>query len=373
MDRPKRILIVDDEEVNRELLIAMVEALGHEYETAEDGFDALAKLNLDIDLVLLDIMMPGMDGFEVARRVREDLGMTDLPIIMVTALTAKADRLRAVEMGANDFIAKPVDKMELRVRVTSLLRIKEAQDALKQYQARLESTVEKRTSALRKALDEMAEAQRMTYEAHLETIHRLAVAAEFRDEVTAQHIHRMSHFSAVLARRTGLAPMEVETILHASPMHDVGKIGVPDAILLKKGGLTEEEWHVMRQHTIIGGRILSGSKSKLLQLGEVIALAHHERWDGTGYPKGLVGEVIPVEGRICTIADVFDALTTQRPYKKAFTNTEAVEIMRGGRETDFDPRLLDLFLENLDEIVDIQQKYQDSPKEPEQRDLLERR
>ena len=361
MNPSPRILIVDDEAPNRELLEEVVTSFGYESETAADGLEALTKLKLDIDLVFMDLMMPGMDGFEVARRIRGDSDYSDIPIIMVTALTTKEYRLRAVEAGANDFISKPIDITEVRVRMASLLKMKEAQDAIKRHRAELEKTIERRTASLRKALEETAEAQRRTYEAHLETIHRLAVAAEYRDEHTAAHIHRMSRYSALLARRFNLPPGEEELILHASPMHDVGKIGIPDAMLLKPGKLTGEEWVVMKEHSIIGSRILSGSSSELLGAGEIIALSHHEKWDGSGYPRGLAGEDIPLLGRICAVADVFDALTSERPYKEAFSNEKALTIMKEGRDTHFDPELLDLFVEHLEEVVAIQATCRGGP------------
>jgi putative two-component system response regulator len=361
-EQPKHILIVDDEQANRELLEAMVEALGHIPETACDGVEALVKIKLGMDLILLDVMMPGMDGFEVARRIRQDPEAADVPIIMQTALTSKEDRLRAVEAGATDFIAKPVDKTELRVRATSLLRMKAAQDAVKRHQKELEETVQKRTAALRQALAETADSQRREHQAHLDTIHRLAVAAEYKDEDTAAHIERMSRYSGMLAKHLKLAPGEVELILLASPMHDVGKIGIPDAILLKPGKLEPEEWKVMQSHSAIGARILGGSPSELLKAGEIIAMCHHEKWDGSGYPKGLAGDAIPLWGRICAVADVFDALTSRRPYKPAFPNEKAVEILKDGIGKHFDPPLVELFIKNLEEVVTIQQEYRDDGK-----------
>jgi len=362
MDKPKRILIVDDEKLNRELLEDLVVSFGHKPEMAEDGVEAIAKLKLDIDLVLLDVMMPGMDGFEVARRIRDNPDTSDIPIVMVTSLTSKEDRLRAVQAGANDFITKPVDKTELQVRTASLLKMKEAQDAIKRYQVELEKKVDQRTADLRFALQDMAEAQRRTHKAHLDTIVRLAIAAEYKDEDTAAHIHRMSHYCSIIARGLHLPPGEVEVILHASPMHDVGKIGIADAILFKPGKLDNGEWDIMKQHTTMGGRILSGSSSDLLQAGEVIAMSHHEKWDSSGYPKGLAGEDIPLHGRICAVADVFDALTSERPYKKDFSNEKAYEILREGRGTQFDPEVLDAFFERLNDIIAIQEQYNDTGK-----------
>lgn len=355
--KSKRILIVDDDRQNCDLLEAMLKMFGHESEIAMDGFEALGKLSLDIDLVLLDVMMPGMDGFEVAQQIRSNPQYCDLPIIIATALDSKADRLRAVEAGANDFISKPIDKIELRARTTSLLKMKEHQDALKHYQNELEDKVEKRTSELRQSLLDKVHAHREIYQAYLDTIHRLALAAEYKDEDTADHIKRMSSYCTLLAQRLNLPPGEVELICYASPMHDVGKIGIPDHILLKAGRLNPEEWVVMKQHTVIGGYILQNSGSKLLQAGEVIALSHHEKWDGSGYPKGLAGENIPLWGRICAVADVFDALTSKRPYKEAFSNEKSLEIMKEKRGTHFDPKLVDLFMGNLSEVFAIQEKY----------------
>jgi len=342
--RLKRILIVDDEEPNRELLVAMVESLGYEADVARDGVEALAKLHLDVDLILLDVMMAGMDGFQVAQRIRRDPQGGDVPIIMVTGLTSREDRLLAVEAGANDFISKPFERIELRVRMASLLRMKEAQDALRLQQRELELLVERRTASLRDALQAMVEAQRQAHQAQLDTVERLAIAAEFKDKTTAYHIHRMSHFAAIIARGLRLPPGEVEDILHASRMHDVGKLGIPDDILRKPADLDDPERDVMRQHTTIGGRILGNTSSRLLQEGQIIAMSHHEWWDGSGYPNGLSGEAIPLSGRICAVADVFDALISDRPYKDAWTVDETLAEIARERGRQFDPHIADLLL-----------------------------
>lgn len=359
MVNKKRILVVDDEEANRDLLVALIGPLGHEVECAKDGIEALAKLKLDIDLVLLDVMMPGMDGFKLTEEIRSCEICCDLPIIMVTALTDKESRLRAVESGANDYITKPVDKIELKIRMASLLKMKDAQDAVKYHQVELENKVQERTSQLRDALEDSVEANRRTREAYIDTIDRLLIAAEYKDEDTANHLKRMSTYSALLADRLRLAPDEVEMIHLASPMHDVGKMGTPDSILFKPGKHTPEEWKIMQKHATFGGQILKNSSSNLLQSGETIALSHHEKWDGSGYPKGLAGEDIPLFGRICAVADVFDALTSKRPYKEAFSIEKSLQIMKEGRGKHFEPKLLDLFLENFDEVIAIQKKYKD--------------
>jgi len=354
MNNTKRVLIVDDEKRNVDLLNVRMKSLGHETETAKDGIEALAKLKLEIDLVLLDINMPGMDGFDVARKIRNDPETSDIPIIMVTALDDKETKLRAVEVGVNDFITKPVDNIELMVRTASLLKMKSAQDKSKSYQAKLEDKVIQRTAQLRKALSDSVDAQRKTYEAHLDTIHRLAIAAEYKDADTAEHIKRMSAYSKLLAIKMELSPGEVELVELASPMHDVGKIGIPDNILCKAGKLTPEEVGIMNQHTIFGGRILSGSSSELVQVGEIIALSHHEKWDGNGYPKGLAGEDIPKFGRICAVADVFDALTNKRSYKEDYSNEKSLEIIKEKQGNHLDPNIVDIFFKHVDEIISLQ-------------------
>lgn len=355
-----RVLIVEDESSNRKLLQAIVEDLGHEAEQAQDAHEAFGKLRLDIDIVLLDVMLPRMDGFEVARRIRETYSSAELPILMVTALSSKENRLRAVDAGADDFVTKPIDRLELKMRLNAALSRKATHDALVHQRALLEETVEKRTLALREALAETIESQRKTSVAHLDTIHRLALASGYKDEDTAQHIARMSGYCGVIARALGLPPGEVELLETASPMHDVGKIGIPDRILLKAGRLDPDEWETMKQHTLIGASILAGSSSRLLQAGELIALSHHEKWDGSGYPNGLSGEDIPLWGRISAVADVFDALTSTRPYKEAFSNEKAFEILREGEGSHFDPACLRVFFEHLAEILEVQRGYQEA-------------
>ena len=355
----KRVLVIDDDPGVRNITQTLVEALGHDVEAAHDGIEGLAKLHLGVDLILLDVVMPGLDGFEVCRRIRQDPAGRDVPVIMVTTLETREHRLHAVEAGANDFIAKPVDETELRVRSTSLLKLKAAQDEVKRYQTRLEAMCEERTASLRKALEQMAEAQRIAYQAQLETVERLAILAEYKDKVTGRHIQRMSEYSAVIARGLKLPPAEVELILHASRMHDVGKIAVPEAILRKPAELDAHEWSVMRQHSVFGSRILENSSSEILQAGKIIALHHHERWDGAGYPAGLSGSDIPLWGRICAVADVFDAVTSERPYKPAFPNEEALQLLLDGKGKHFDPRVVEVFFECLEEILAIQSKYKD--------------
>jgi len=353
MGKTHRILVVDDLEPSRRLLGGMVKSLGYEIETAGDGLEALAKLSLDVDLLLLDVLMPGLDGYETARRIRSHADFHDLPIIMVTALDSREDRVRSVEAGASDFIAKPVDRTELRVRLGSQLRLKDAQDELKRNRSELEALVAGKTIALRQTLAEMVIAQREAHAAHLDSIHRLVLAAGFRDHGIATHIHRIGGYVGVLAQALHLPPGEVEILIHASPLHDVGKIAIPDSILLKAGPLTAEERAVMRTHTLIGGRILAGALSKVIQTGEVIALTHHEKWDGSGYPLGLAGEAIPLAGRLCAVVDAFDALTSDRPYREPLGSDQALGAMREDRGRHFDPALFDLFEQSFDRIKSL--------------------
>jgi putative two-component system response regulator len=288
----------------------------------------------------------------MARKVRHNPETQDIPVIMVTALSEQAHRLQAVEAGANDFITKPIDRLELHVRVQSLLRQKAQQDEIKAFQNELQAMVEARTRELQRALLDLDKA-------HVETIHHLAAAAEYKDEDTACHIQRMSAYSALIAQRLGLDAREVELIRISSPMHDVGKIGIPDHILLKPGKLSPEEWATMRTHTQIGGKILCAGVSAYMNMGTVIALSHHEKWDGSGYPSGLSGEQIPLQGRISAVADVFDALTSKRPYKEAFPVPKALDIMHQGRGFHFDPQVLDVFLERMDEVLEIKARFRD--------------
>ena len=351
-DRPV-ILVVDDQIQNIELLGAHLVPQGYEIVKAANGEEALGKLSTNqIDLILLDVMMPGMDGFEVTRRVRQDNMLRLIPIILVTALRETEDRVKGIEAGCDDFISKPVDKMELLARVRSLLKVKAYNDLMSNYRKELESEVSKRTEELKHALERIKEAS-------LETIYRLSMASEYKDKDTGAHIKRMSRYSAAVARRMGMDESTIETILYAAPMHDLGKIGIPDLILVKPSMLDPMEWEIMKQHTVIGAKILKGSDAEFIRLGEIIALSHHEKWDGSGYPNSLKGIEIPIAGRITAIADVFDALTTKRPYKEPFSVEKSLDIIKVGRGSHFDPDVVDAFFAIQDEILTIKKQYGD--------------
>ncbi len=358
MSEPKyTILVADDDEMIRTLHSEFVRGFGYDVELAADGIEAIAKIGLGVDLVLTDAHMPNLDGFEVARRIRETRTADELPIVMVTSLEAREDRLRAYESGINDFINKPVDHTELRLRLKWLLELKSAQEELRRAKENLEGTVARRTKDLRHALEEVTRAQREIQAGHLDTIRRLTLAAEYKDHDTAGHIERIGRYSQVVGMAMHLQPGTVDLLLHAAPMHDVGKLGIPDSILLKPGPLDEEERAIMNTHTTIGGQILSGSTSPVIQMGERVALTHHEKWDGSGYPNGIAGEDIPIEARICSVVDFFDALTMDRPYRKAVPNDEVVKMIVSESGTSFDPDVVEIFLDSRDELEEIQAEY----------------
>ncbi|MGE0157968.1 MAG: HD domain-containing phosphohydrolase [Gemmatimonadales bacterium] len=346
----RRVLIVDDDAGVRAVHARYVRQLGYEAEQAADGFEALTKLALDIDLVLLDIHMPNLDGFEVAARIRAHPDHALLPIIMVTGMDREAWYPRALEIGANDVISKPINADELRLRTRWLLELKSAHDRLRSKNVHLEGSVDRAVTELRSALEGMSEAKRRLYDAHIDTIRRLTVAAEYKDEPTAGHIVRVGEAASVLAHALGHPPGWIEMIRHAAPMHDVGKIGIPDEILLKPGDLSPKERDIMRSHTRIGADILSGSDSEVIRMGATIALLHHERWDGRGYPQGLSGAAIAEEARICAIVDFYDASIMERPYRAARAREEVLAEMKMLSGTAFDPKLLDAFFRCLPEI-----------------------
>ncbi len=351
-----KILVVDDEERNLRLMEALLTPLGHEVILARNGEEALEKVReVPPDLILLDVMMPKMDGFELSKCLKDDEETAIIPIVVVTALEKIEDKIKALEAGADDFLSKPVDKTELKARVQSLLKVKAYNDHIRNYQKELEAEVAKRTNQLRQAYIKIRASS-------LETIYRLSKAAEYKDKYSGCHILRMSHYSAAVARKMGLKEVNVEAILYASPMHDVGKIGTPDRILLKPGKLKKDEWEIMKQHTINGGQILAGSDAEFIKLADVIALTHHEKWDGSGYPKGLKGLKIPLVGRIVAIADVFDALTSKRPYKEPFSLEKSYSIIKKRRGNHFDPDVVDAFFVIEDEILSIREKYKNDKK-----------
>jgi len=352
------ILVVDDLAQNIELLEAHLIPQGYDVISAMNAEEALEKLSTsDVDLMLLDVMMPGMDGFEVIRLIRKDPVHHLLPIILVTALREIEDRVKGIEAGCDDFISKPVDKLELLARVRSLLKVKAYNDLMSNYRGELEVNVSQRTEELKHAFEKVKDAS-------LETILRLSMASEYKDEDTGAHIKRMSRYSAAIARHLGMDNKTVEILLYAAPMHDLGKIGIPDKILTKPDKLDPIEWKIMKLHTVIGASILKNSDAEFIKLGALIAQCHHEKWDGSGYPDGLSGTTIPLVGRVTAIADVFDALTSKRPYKNPFSVEKSKSIILEGKGSHFDPAVVDAFIETMDEILAIKENFDEDLQQP---------
>ncbi len=358
------ILIVDDEPLNIEVVRRYLEIGGYRNLISTDhAGQALPLMGLNRpDLVLLDIHMPEINGLQILAAIRSDESLCRTPVIILTGSSDPNTKLIALQAGATDLLPKPVHSEELLARLGNVLKVKAYQDRLYRHSEELEEAVRRRTSEL--------EASR------LDVIHCLARAAEFRDDDTGQHVIRVGRYARVIAERLGFSQRELDIIEPAAQLHDVGKIGIADAILLKPGKLTPEEFEMMqkhcgfgkkiaepvsdrdavllRNHTDIGARIMNTGSSPILEMARRIALTHHERWDGTGYPLGLAGEDIPLEGRITAVADVFDALSSKRPYKPAFPLQKCFAIMAEGRGTQFDPEILDAFFDRRDDIIQVQ-------------------
>ncbi len=360
----KKILIVDDEDVNVRLLSGLCESLGYETISAGNGKEAVNKaIEYMPDLILMDVMMPEMDGFKATEVLKSDERARHIPIIIVTALDSRQDRLTGISKGANDFLTKPIDSEELSLRLMNNLKIKEYHDFLKNYSVILEGQVAEKTRELKDAFKELESAHGRLKSSYAETIHRLALVAEYKDDETATHIRRTSFYTKVISERLGMNSEFITNIIHASPMHDIGKVGVPDGILFKPGPLDTHEWEIMKTHTTIGARILGGSISPFLRMGQEIALSHHERWDGSGYPNGLKGEKIPLPGRIMNICDQYDALRSKRPYKPPRSHKEAVETIINGdgrtKPEHFDPAVFEAFKKSTNEFNDIFHAHQE--------------
>ena len=342
---PMKVLIVDDDRINLALFSDLLEAIeGVTPIVAADSLHALAWCaDHEPDLLLIDYMMPRMDGLQLMQRFRALPGKALVPVIMITADVQIERRHTALQMGANDFLTKPVNNIELRARVSNLL-------ALRKAQMQLASHADWLAGEVKKATREIVARER-------EAIHRLSRAAEYRDPETGAHLLRMAQYARLLAANLGLDEAEQDLIHDAAPMHDIGKVGIPDAILLKPGRLDDDDMAIMRTHPQIGADILQGSVSPLLQVAASIALSHHEKYDGSGYPGRLTGAQIPLHGRIVAVADVFDALTSARPYKPAWEIGRAAALLRDGVGSHFDPACVAAFFQHWDAVLDIHQRY----------------
>ncbi len=358
MEQPCHILVADDDPMTCLLMNTILTRMEYQVSEAFDGIDAWEKaVDLSPDLIILDVSMPRMDGLELTHKLKNEPATKNIPIMIVSNHDQVTDRVKAVEAGADDFLSKPVVQIILKAKVNSLLKIKSYNDHMHNYQKKLEEEVEKKTARLKQSVDKLETVSKKLRLYSLDTILRLSQAAEYKDPETGQHIQRIGYYIQLIGRAIFLDRREVDDFFYASPMHDVGKIGIPDNILMKPGQLNAEEWSIMKQHTTIGGKILSGSDSSILKAAETIALTHHEKWDGSGYPNNLKELEIPLGGRITAIADVFDALTSKRPYKDAFPMEKAFSIMKDGKGKHFDPDLLDAFFEVKDDIISIRNKY----------------
>jgi len=336
---PATILVVDDTPRNIDIL---QEILSPRYrvKVATSGARALAiAAQADApDLILLDIMMPGMDGYEVIARLKADPATRGIPVLFVTAKETPEDEQRGFDLGCVDYITKPISAPRVLARIRTHLDLRDQNRVL-------EGKVAERTRELE--------------ETRLSIIQRLGRAAEYRDNETGMHVIRMSHASRITALELGLPEAQADLLLQAAPMHDIGKIGIPDRVLLKPGKLDAEEWAIMRRHPEIGHGIIGTHASPLLRLAAEVALTHHERWDGTGYPHGLAGEAIPVAGRIVAVADVFDALTSVRPYKPAWPVADSVAVLEQGAGSHFDSRAVAAFLARLPDVLAVNAAFGD--------------
>jgi putative two-component system response regulator len=355
-----RILMIDDQQANIALLERVLCRAGFTNVMGSTHPTEVLALwdSFRPDILLLDLNMPELGGFGVMKLLQPKIGPQSkdyVPILVLTADATSTTKQRALTVGAKDFLTKPFDHAEVVLRVKNMLETRLLHVELKKHNQMLETRVRARTSEIWDAVTQLEQSRRELRMSREETVHRLSIAAEFRDDETARHIQRMSRYCALLARLAGWDIERTELIRVASQMHDLGKIGIPDSILLKPRTLTPDERAVMQTHAEIGHQILADSDSELLRLAASIALTHHERIDGAGYPSGLHGDEIPIEGRLAAIADVYDALTSDRVYRRAFSFVDSIKMMREGRGTQFDPEFLDLFLESMDEVLKVKE------------------
>ncbi|MBV1928838.1 MAG: response regulator [Gammaproteobacteria bacterium] len=341
------VLIVDDQEANVALLTAILTSAGYKNITSTTDSRKAVGLYIEIeaDILLLDIRMPHIDGFQVMEELKKRISGDYLPILVLTAEASDKVMGEALSKGAKDFLTKPFLNTEVLHRIRNILEVRLLHQGLRFQKMDLEKIVKQRTQELSQS--------------RYEIIQRLGSAAEYKDNETGNHVLRMSRFCQLLAEAAGLPTSESELILHASPLHDIGKIGIPDQILLKPGSFEEEEWRIMQTHVDIGVELLAGSENPLLIKGGEIALMHHEKWDGSGYPNGLAGEEISIAGRICAICDVFDALTSVRPYKEAWPVEKAMNLIEEQSGKHFDPNLVPLFEAILERIVAYRNEHMD--------------
>lgn len=332
----KTILVVDDAQEN---LMILDELLKNEYKVicVQSGRESLEILKFQMpDIILLDIVMPFMDGYQTCKIIKADNKTSKIPIIFLSSNSEAEDQLKGFELGAVDYIVKPVNHSILKAKIKAHMKDKEEKD-------NLEHKIQEKENELDLA--------------RLEVIQKLELATEYKDPETGNHINRMSRFCYIIAKEYGFSNHKAEILLNAAAMHDVGKIGIPDSILLKPGKLSEEEWNVMTKHTEIGAKIMKRNASELLDVAYIVAYQHHEKWNGEGYPLGLKDEMIDINARIAAVADVFDALTSDRPYRKAWSTDQAIKYINDEKGKHFDPQVVDAFNNSIDEILTIRSSY----------------
>jgi len=356
VSNPPTVLVLDDQGTSRAILAQVINTMGDGTQVAEFERPSAAlewATHEVAQLALVDFQMPEMDGIQFMQKLRSLDGYGSVPVLMVTSETDAAVRFNALEAGVSDFLNKPINVRECRARCQNLLTMRKLQLELQDRAETLAGLVQRATAEVRAR--------------ERETLIRLAKAGEYRDEETGNHVLRMAKYSAMISEAAGMDARYVETIERAAPLHDIGKIGVPDNILLKPAKLAPSEWEIMSRHPVIGYEILRDSPSKYVHMGAEIALGHHEKYDGSGYPNGLKGDAIPLAGRIVAIADVYDALTSARPYKDPWSSEKALALIADAGGKHFDPRLASIFISLADRVKVVQRSLQDSPlaKEPQ--------
>lgn len=353
------VLVVDDDEAIHKMLRRVFARHPHIRLVCVDEGWKVASVVGEVapDVIILDLCMPGLNGYEIADTIKHYTRKNNVPMLMFTGLDFPDNHVKALEMGIDDFIPKTSTPDELIARLQAHLRKKRRLDEQRRMLKLLRMDIDAKAIQLSSAAGKLQTAA-------LEVIWRLTAASEYRDNETGAHIQRMSHYAAALAEAMGLRQKVVQYILHAAPMHDIGKIGIPDRILLKPGKLDDGEWRLMKMHPLIGANILKNSTIPFVRLGEVIALTHHEKWDGSGYPRGLKGRQIPLVGRIVALADVFDALTSKRPYKEAYPVDRSNAIIDAERGKHFDPAVVDAFFAIQEKILEIRETYLDQKESP---------
>jgi putative two-component system response regulator len=343
------VLLCDDELMNRKVASKILGKEGFSVIEAHNGKEAIEALHTHkIDLILMDLMMPVMDGYEATNIIKKDDELSTIPLIIISALSDKEAIIKGLELGADEYLTKPFDLTDFRLRIKNAIKIGIYQNMLKDHKKILQEQVNEKTKELQNALKEVQNSEK-------DIISILSKTAEYRDNETSTHTIRVGEMSAFIARKIGWNAEDEELMRLAAPMHDIGKVGIEDSILLKPGKLDENEFKIMKTHAAIGHAILSQKQTPLLKLAAEIAYTHHEKYDGSGYPQALKDKSIPMSGAIVAVIDVFDALLSERPYKKAFSVEKTVQIIQNDSGSHFHPKVVEKFLENLDKILEIRQ------------------